>query len=237
MFSSMRALMHHRLNAAIAAVQRARSPKLDGRALVDTWAVGGVGPRTVAFLVECLKEDEPGVVLECGPGTSTVAMARAAEILGLPTRFVCLEHDEGWASVMRRRLDRAGVAERVTVLTSPLVDRADGARWYGAAAEAAALGPFGFVFIDGPPATDGTARRAPALPAMWDAIEPGALIVLDDARRAGERECLRLWSAQFRGELEARIEPIEKHIAVLRKASRVAAAVEPKARVNEAAAV
>lgn len=236
MLSSIRALTHHRLNALLAAAHRSRSPRVGGVPLVDVWAVGGVGPRTVSFLVECLREDAPGAVLECGPGTSTVAMARAAELLGLPTRFVCLEHDEGWASVMRLRLARAGVAHRVTVLTSPLVERPCGARWYAAADEALALGPYSFVFIDGPPATDGLARRAPALKVMWGAIEPGARIVLDDARRRGERECLRLWAAEFPGELEARIVPIEKHIAVLRRAPARADRAERPSREPEVAA-
>lgn len=200
------------------AALRRRPPTLDGVRLVDYWTVGGIGPRTVDFLAAQIAARRPRRILECGPGTSTVAMARAAEALGMDTTITSLEHDEAWAAVVRRRLRRAGLERRVEIVVSPLAARSgEPFPWYRDAGRAAARGPFDLLFIDGPPAIDGEPRRWPAAPRFWDALTDGALIVLDDGRRAGERECVRLWREQFGAGLEGDLAAVEKGLWALEK--------------------
>ncbi len=201
-----------------AAALRRRTPTLDGAPLVDYWTLGGVGPRTVDFLAAQIATRRPRRILECGPGTSTIAMARASEILGLPTTITALEHDGAWARVVRRRLERCGLGERVEIIDAPLEPRGlDPFPWYAGASEAAARGPFDLMFIDGPPARDGVARREPALPRMWSALADNALIVLDDGRRAGERECVRRWKERYGARLDGDLAAVEKGLWALEK--------------------
>ncbi len=220
---------------------RLRQPTLDGVRLVDHWSLGGVGPRTVEFLAAQITARRPRRILECGPGTSTIAMARAVETLGLDTTIVSLEHDASWGVIMRRRVERCGLAHRVEILVGAM-HRSNGSpfEWYGRAAEARARGPYDFVVIDGPPSRDGMARRSPALPMMWDVIADGAMIVLDDGRRAGERECARRWQEQFGERLSGALSPIEKGLWVFEKSMSASTAVEvvvaPWVKVGGAAA-
>lgn len=201
-----------------AAALRRRSPTLDGVRLVDHWTLGGVGPRTVDFLVAQIVARRPRRILECGPGTSTVAMARAAHTLGLSTTITALEHNPAWAAIVRRRLEACGLLDRVEIIAEPLEPRgSDPTLWYGGAAEAAARGPFDLMFIDGPPARDGAARREPALPRMWSALSDRALIVLDDGRRAGERECVRRWQERYGARLDCEFAAVEKGLWALEK--------------------
>lgn len=218
MFKTIRTSTVSVIGRGAAAALRRRSPTLDGVALVDHWTLGGVGPRTVDFLAAQIATRRPRRILECGPGTSTVAMARAAEVLGLPTRIVALEHDHAWAAIVRRRIEACGLGDRVEIIASPLEPRgSDPMRWYSGAAEAAKRGPFDLMFIDGPPARDGVARREPALPRMWSALADNALVVLDDGRRAGERECVRRWKDRYGARLDGELAAVEKGLWALEK--------------------
>lgn len=202
---------------AAAAVHR-RSPTIDGVRLVDYWTLGGVGPRTVDFLAAQIATRRPRRILECGPGTSTIAMARSAAALGLPTTITSLEHDATWAEIMRRRLAVNGLADRVRIVVSGLrTIEGEEFAWYADAADAGRDGPFDLMFIDGPPATDGRARRSPALPRMWNFLADGALIVLDDGRRPGEQECVRAWRERFGARLDGDLASVEKGLWTLEK--------------------
>lgn len=214
--SPVRGLAHGVFAGALGLAGVRRSPTMAGQPLVDKFSLGGVGPRTAAFLAAEVAARRPARVLECGPGASTIAMARAMAITDNPGRIVALEHSPCWARLLRRRLMAQGLSSRVRLLLGPLEARGD-APWYARAEDAAAMGPYDMVFIDGPPATDGEPRRAPALETLWDAIAPGALIVLDDGRRAGERECVRRWMERFGGSLRATMLPLEKGLWALVK--------------------
>ena len=195
-----------------------RGPTLNGAPLVDAWSLGSIGPETVATLAGLIGDLRPSRVLECGPGLSTVVMARAMEAMGVRGRIVSLEHSAAWARAVDARLLAAGVRDRVDLLVGELRESATQSRWYSCAADAAARGLFDFVFIDGPPATDGRPRRAPALEIMWDAIAPGATIVLDDAKRRGELACIERWRARFGDRLSIEVLDVEKGLCVMEKA-------------------
>ena len=218
MLKSIRTMAISVAGRGAAAAMHRRTPTLDGVRLVDYWTLGGVGPRTVEFLAAQITARRPRRILECGPGTSTIAMARCAAALGLPTTITSLEHDAGWAEIMRRRLDATGLLDRVRIVVSEL-EPAEGAEfaWYAGDDDAGRDGPFDLMFIDGPPATDGRARRSPALPRMWDRLADGALIVLDDGRRSGERECVRGWREQFGARLDGDLVSVEKGLWALEK--------------------
>ncbi|TVQ60774.1 MAG: hypothetical protein EA379_07700 [Phycisphaerales bacterium] len=212
----------HHLNIAMACAVGVVRTRPDCGVGVDGWPVGGVGPRTGALLASLASAPPVRRVLECGPGTSTLVMARAIEEVGTDARIVCMEHSCAWARIVRRRLRRHGLQRRASVLVSPL--RPSGVRiggeefaWYSRCSAARAEGPYDVVFIDGPPATDGRPRRAPALPLLWDSINVGATIILDDGRRPGERACVEAWLGMYPGRLRADLLDIDKGLWRLEK--------------------
>ena len=60
------------------------------------------------------------------------------------------------------------------------------------------------LLIDGPPAGDPGLERSrhPALGELGPRLAPGATILLDDARRAGEAAALERWASDFELEFE-----------------------------------
>jgi len=130
-------------------------------------------------------------IVECGSGESTVAIAAllAERRTG---HLYSLEHDPGWAAQTRRELTRAGVSERASVIEAPLAPHPLAARdcgWYDT--EALGLLPehIDLLLVDGPPgalAANGQSRY-PALPLLAPRLAEGALVILDDIHRPGER--------------------------------------------------
>lgn len=199
----------HRINTALSRAAGAI------RGEPGAWPLGGIGPRTGALLEAHIRESRPRRILECGPGTSTLVMSRAVLEHCPSSRIVCLENSRAWAALVERRLRSEGLDEFVSILTAPLTPcDAPGCAhaWYASADEARTRGPYDLVFIDGPHATDGLPRRAPALHALWGSIADGATILLDDGRRAGERACVRSWLDAHGEQLRAELLPIEKGV-------------------------
>ena len=53
------------------------------------------------------------------------------------------------------------------------------------------------LIIDGPPGIPNANTRYPAIPLLYDRLQPGALIVVDDTIRADERKAMASWQGQF----------------------------------------
>jgi predicted O-methyltransferase YrrM len=157
------------------------------------WSTWAMRP---AALVRVLNEVVLGArtsVVECGSGMSTVVLARLLRERGSGT-VVAIEHDGDWAALVRRQLEAEGLGDRAQVLHAPL---AGDPPWYDATALAVLPRAVDLLVVDGPPAhrPELGQRRAPALAFFEPRLAPGAVVVLDDARRPGEREVLRMWEA------------------------------------------
>lgn len=161
------------------------------------WTEGAMSPAGLATVANEVSLGERRTLAELGSGVSTVVLARLARELG--GRIWAVEHHPGWAGWVRRQLERDGLSTCATVVEAELVacDRAlGGAPWYelGALRELPADG-IDLLLVDGPPGYgEGMSRsRYPALPELRERLAPGALVVLDDADRPGEREIIAAW--------------------------------------------
>jgi Methyltransferase domain len=138
-----------------------------------------------AVLEACVQQ--PGPVLECGSGASTILLAATAG-----GHVYSLEHDRFWARRARWGLRAAGL--RGSVMYRPLRDY-DGYQWYEN--EGPTLLPkLALVICDGPPGSTRGGRYG-LLPRMRGRLEPGCLVLLDDAEREGEQETIARWQSEF----------------------------------------
>lgn len=161
------------------------------------WSEGAMSPAGLATVAAEISFAERKVVVELGSGVSTIVLARLARQMG--GRIWALEHHPGWAGWVRRALERDGLGDVASVVDATLEPHPlalDDAPWYSpsALAELPAEG-VELLLVDGPPGYgDGMAlSRYPALPVLGERLAPGALVVLDDARREGEAEILDAW--------------------------------------------
>jgi predicted O-methyltransferase YrrM len=150
---------------------------------------------TAAWLYRLVAAERPRRIVEAGCGISTVLTARALEAAGAPadpTAFVSLEAEETWLGATAEVLASLGLADRVSLRIAPLVDMEwNGRVWrsYDPAASAD-LADVDQLLVDGPPKAVG---RAPVLGLLHPRLRPGGRIILDDARRPGERAALDMW--------------------------------------------
>jgi predicted O-methyltransferase YrrM len=144
-------------------------------------------------------DDGARTIVECGSGRSTVIIARRLRELGEGSVH-SLEHDPTWADATREQLAAEGLGQ-ARVISAPLEAHplAGNAGWYSTQALRELPGAVDLLLIDGPPAGEPELHRSrhPALAELGRLLEPGAIIVLDDAARPGETAAIELWEAEF----------------------------------------
>lgn len=169
-------------------------------------------------VVREIRRRERPTVVELGAGLSTLVLARLARRGDLEARIVSVEHDPAYAGDLRRRLATEGLEEQVTLVVAPLrrVEVAGYAGpWYDSDALPSDLERIDVLVVDGPAKRAGEEIRYPAVPVLSRRLAPGALVLLDDCRRAAERRILRLWAARF-PEAEMTLRPSAHGTGVLR---------------------
>jgi predicted O-methyltransferase YrrM len=153
-------------------------------------------PGAIDLVLEAIDGDRRAIV-ECGSGDSTLAIARRQTERG-QGRHYSLEHDPDWPNDTRRRLVAAGLAARVEVIEAPLRPRGGAGDWYELSALDCLPPEIDLLLVDGPPADlqpDGQIRH-PALPVLAPRLAEGAVVILDDIDRPGERAVLERWSRE-----------------------------------------
>jgi hypothetical protein len=135
--------------------------------------------------------DANGAVLECGTGLSTLLFGTVAHRRGV--EYWALEHLPEWSERVGRQLKRYG-ANKVQVCTAPLRSYSD-FDWYDPPLHRMPSG-FSLVICDGPPSRTSGGRYGLA-PVMGSRLNPGCVILLDDAEREHECEVALRWQAEL----------------------------------------
>lgn len=145
--------------------------------------------------VRLLIDARPGLVVECGSGSSTIVLARCLRALGRG-RVISLEHDPDYARHTTDLLRLHGLGDVATVVTAPLAERdvnGGRAQWYGTQYEPLLQGPIDVLIVDGPPGNTAPKARYPAVPLLRRQLAPECRILMDDGDRADERAIARAW--------------------------------------------
>lgn len=158
------------------------------------WSTGAMRPAGLVLVCNEVVHGGRTRVVECGSGASTVVLARLLRERGAGS-IVALEHDGGWAALVADLLRREGLDDIARVVHAPLEGDPP---WYATAALDALPGEVDLLVVDGPPADAAGEedRRAPALGFFEPRLVPGAVVMLDDSDRPGERAVLARWEAE-----------------------------------------
>lgn len=163
--------------------------------LLGGWAMDATA---IHALVEMILADRPRRIVELGSGSSTVWIACALRKLG-EGRVISYDHLPSYRDRTAATIDRLGLTSFAEVKLAELkeIDLAQGRfDWYDID-KSEIDGPIDILLIDGPPGGTGPMARFPALPVLKDMLAPGAVIIIDDANREGERGMIRLWQEAF----------------------------------------
>lgn len=134
------------------------------------------------YCVQQLLEREPVNAVDFGSGLSTVTFA--PYVSGYMYAY---DHHAGFAEKTRKAA-RQRELDNVRVAHCPLGK--DG--FYNVIAYPNNIG---FVFVDGPPRSDG--NRTAALPAIWENLADDWVVVLDDGNKEAVIEAVDLWLAHY----------------------------------------
>jgi len=180
-------------------------------------------PDLLLLLVDAVRRIRPGLVVECGSGTSTLWLARALRHFGIDGRVVALEHDKQYATQTRQYVEDHDLTELADVRDAPLETfLLDGTEWaWYAAAAWKDLDEIDLLLVNGPPANTVEKTRFPALPLLADRLSRRALIVAGDLSREGEREIVADWLAAC-PEFSAEQVRLDGGGAILHRASEAA---------------
>jgi predicted O-methyltransferase YrrM len=162
------------------------------------WSEWALRPAALAAVCDEIVRSDRREVAELGAGVSTVVLARLLAPRG--GSLTTVEHDPEWTQVVRSLLRADRITDGVRVIEAPLEPHSFAlgeAPWYAASALESLPEGIDLLLVDGPPAgVEGLGRsRYPALPALAAKLALGAVVMLDDADRPGEREVLERWQA------------------------------------------
>jgi len=160
-------------------------------------------PILVHNAVRLIVEARPGLVLECGSGSSTIAIARCLKALG-GGRIVSLDHDPVYAGRTDNLIRLYSLESHAKVVTAPLVARSMGSEsrlWYGPAYEPLLDQKIELLLVDGPPGSTGPRARYPAVPLLKHHLAEECWILLDDGDRPDERAIAHAWSQELGAKL------------------------------------
>lgn len=177
------------------------------------WAIGETA---FARIVDVLRSIDPARILEYGSGPSSIRLAQAFP----DAQVVSVEGSREFYEEAQALRQRWGVEDQLTVLHLPLAYD-----WYGPSRIQSYrrydhTHTFDAVIVDGPPHWTLRGREA-CLYQMYDHVPTGGVVILDDVSRIDEQQMLKNWLATYPDSFQADIEPVNDHLAILRKVAHV----------------
>jgi glycosyltransferase involved in cell wall biosynthesis len=152
------------------------------------------------FLITFIIKNTPKKILECGPGVSTLIMAKIAKLLDLNLSIIALEHNKKYYEILLEKIKKEGVEDFVNLLHAPLKEytfEGDIFYWYDLDINTISDDELDLMIVDGPPGDIQEKSRFMALPLMINKLKNNSYIILDDVHRDDEKEILNDWHNMF----------------------------------------
>ena len=160
-------------------------------------------------LANTSKKIKPKVVVDLGSGVSTLVLAKSSP----NAKVFSIDHLAEFANKTKSLLEDHQITN-VDLRVAPLSPHPAGGDWYSVSAFSD-IDQIDLLFIDGPPGSKDDKARHPALAQCLSKLSVGAVIVIDDAGRDGERELAEMFLSALPG-YELEFLNHEKGTAVLR---------------------
>lgn len=152
-------------------------------------------------------------ILDIGSGLSTIRLAQASSI---DCRIISIDSSFEFAQRTKALVDLAGLTSRVEIRSSGFTEYLiDGVHttWYEQSVLDGTLA-LDLVFVDGPPASNGSYARFAALPLIYERLAADCILVLDDLVREDEQRVFERW-LQMYPEFSSAVLDLEKGVGLL----------------------
>ncbi len=179
------------------------------------WAAS---PDFVTIAVALIREHQPEKIVEIGSGVSTLVSAYALKANG-SGQLISLEHQATFTEVTAANLRSHQLESIARVNHAPLRDLSINQTnylWYDSEALQGLPDRIDLLVVDGPPSGTASMARYPALPMLFDRIQAGGYILVDDFMRDDEYKMVNRWLEEFDLSI-IRTFANEKGAAILRK--------------------
>ena len=191
---------------------------LDGKVDLPPTRRWAASPDFLRHVAEHIRRRAPKTIVECGSGTSTVAMAHLLRAFGQAGHIYSIENHVPTIDAVRAQLQRHDLERFVTLLAVPLVERRYPGfktifHWYDLGADTVPA-PIDLLIVDGPFSMINEHARYPAGPELFPRLSRDGHVFVDDTARAEELQMLRLWRKLY-PDLGIRDLPAEKGCAEL----------------------
>jgi len=176
------------------------------------WAAS---PDFLREIMETIRDRSPGQIVEAGSGLSTIIIAQALKKYETG-KTIALENEAEFAEDTRSYVKHHNVEDYAAIMHTPIKEYIIGQEtyhWYDIE-ELSDARLIDLLIIDGPPALRNPHARYPALPLLWEQLSSGALILVDDGDRKGEKNVIKKWCKKY--DLKERYLPLEKGAYLLK---------------------
>jgi len=177
------------------------------------WAVS---PDALLYLLREAIKSKAALIVECGSGVSTIVLAKLMKENGVGHVY-SLDHDESYAEKTRDLLKLHGLESFATVITAPLSDMVienKTYQWYSNEGVNQIPDHIDMIFVDGPPAPEGSFNRFPALSVLRNKMRDHCHIIMDDVIRNDELEISKIWAKSL-GRENVVYHDVEKKLAII----------------------
>lgn len=180
------------------------------RAMINIRPLLGVVPVTLGgwamdaqfgeLVAQTIFEARPGLVVECGSGSSTVLTTSCLNTLEQGGQVVSLDHEDEYAHKTRRLLQLSfppAERESTQVVHAPLKEYdldGDTYRWYNIPNDLLEANSVDLLVVDGPPEHLNGQARFPAAPLLKPYLSDSCVILMDDGNRPDEKAIAHAWA-------------------------------------------
>ncbi|MGK7893773.1 MAG: tetratricopeptide repeat protein [Xenococcus sp. (in: cyanobacteria)] len=157
-----------------------------------------LSPDIAVIIYSLILELKPRSVLELGSGSSSLIIGYALDRIG-EGKVTSLEHDQKYSQLSQDLVIKHKLEGYCSVKYAPLVDTTleNQTYKYYCLDSIEDNSKFDMLVIDSPPGATNPQARFPAIPLLYDRLSPGAIVILCDADRPGEKSIVKRWLQDY----------------------------------------